>query len=128
MGFDPDLAEFLNHMFGAGPRGPGGWAEGASSGRSADAIKEFPVTLEELYSGKHVRMMIKRKVVCQTCKGYSHLHILHKTSIDSIGAVQRPGQSTKNVLPAAVQGKKSSPISSDDICEPHVPTATVPAP
>ena len=68
MGFDPDLADFLNHMFGAGSAS-GAWAQGGSSRRSPDAVKELPVTLEELYSGKHVKMMSKRRVVCQTCKG-----------------------------------------------------------
>ena len=68
-GIDPDLAEFLSHMFGAGAGVHGDWGQGGTSRRSADAIKELPVTLEELYSGKHLKMMSKRKVVCQICKG-----------------------------------------------------------
>lgn len=65
--FDADLADLLNHMFGAGipTGGGGGWGR-----RSPDAVKEFDVSLEELYKGKQVKMMSKRKVVCPTCKGY----------------------------------------------------------
>jgi len=70
-----DLSDLLNHMFGAGmpPGGGGGSAGGGWGRRTADAIKEFEVTLEELYKGKQVKMMSKRKVVCSTCKGYIRL-------------------------------------------------------
>ena len=67
-----DLSDLLNQMFGTGmPNGGGG---GSSTGggwgrRTADAIKEFEVSLEELYKGKQVKMMSKRQVVCSSCKG-----------------------------------------------------------
>jgi DnaJ homolog subfamily A member 2 len=69
-----DLSDLLNEMFGAGmPPGGGRSASGAWGHRTADAVKEFEVSLEELYKGKQVKMMSKRKVVCSTCKGYIRL-------------------------------------------------------
>ena len=52
------------------PGGGGGRSTGGGWGRrTADAVKEFDVSLEELYKGKQVKMMSKRKVVCSSCKG-----------------------------------------------------------
>lgn len=67
-----DLSDLLNHMFGTGmpPGGGGTGGVGESGRRTANAIKEFEVSLEDLYKGKQVKMMSKRKVVCSTCKGY----------------------------------------------------------
>lgn len=67
---DEDFAEFLNNMFGGGihMNGMGGGNRGK---KSKDAIQEFEVSLEELFAGKHVKLMSKRKVVCSNCKGYS---------------------------------------------------------
>jgi DnaJ homolog subfamily A member 2 len=69
---EAEFASFINNMFGEG--GPmGGMGAGRRSGRkSKDAIQEFEVSLEELYNGKHVKLMSKRKVVCSHCKGYKH--------------------------------------------------------
>lgn len=69
-----DLSDLLNHMFGTGmPPGGGGTGDGEWGRRTANAIKEFEVSLEDLYKGKQVKMMSKRKVVCLTCKGYNQL-------------------------------------------------------
>ena len=66
--FGPDLSDLLNQMFGGGiPTGAGmsgGWGR-----RSPDAVQTYKVSLEELYAGKHVKLMSKRKVVCASCKG-----------------------------------------------------------
>lgn len=59
------MAELFSQMFGGGM--PGGMGGGAR--RSRDAVQGFEVTLEDLYKGKHVKLMSKRKVVCATCKG-----------------------------------------------------------
>ena len=67
--FDPDLSDLFFHMFGAGMY-TGDDRGGARGNRSPDAVKDFDVTLEELYKGKQVKMMSKRKVVCPTCQGY----------------------------------------------------------
>ena len=63
-GLSEDLEEFLFHMFAHGS------AADESPFRTKDAIKSFSVSLEDLYNGKHVKMMSKRKVVCSSCKGY----------------------------------------------------------
>ena len=76
---DQDLADLLNHMFGAGVGGfPGmggmggmGGGAGGTGRRSKNAVQEFEVSLEDLYKGKHVKMMSKRKIVCTSCKGYT---------------------------------------------------------
>jgi DnaJ homolog subfamily A member 2 len=68
-----EFAEMLNHMFGGGAgRFPGaGFGMGGGRSRaSEDAIQEFEVSLEDLYKGKQVKMMSKRKVICSSCKGY----------------------------------------------------------
>jgi DnaJ family protein A protein 2 len=68
---DADLADLLNQMFGAGVSGFGDGMGGMGDGqKSRDAVQEFEVSLEDLYKGKQVKMMSKRKVVCTTCKGY----------------------------------------------------------
>jgi DnaJ-class molecular chaperone len=103
--FDPDLSDLFFHMFGAGmyPGGGGGGASYGRGNRSPDAEKDFEVTLEELYKGKQVKMMSKRKVVCPTCQGY----ILLIVRVDRIGVVQSMGRNQRNV-PAAVEKAKKS--------------------
>jgi len=57
-------------MFGGGiPTGNGHGDGGVWGRRTRDAVKEFDVSLEDLYKGKQVKMMSKRKVVCSSCKG-----------------------------------------------------------
>jgi DnaJ homolog subfamily A member 2 len=68
--FESDFTDMLNQMFGAGIP-TGGSAAGGWQRRTPDAIKEFEVTLEELYKGRQVKMMSKRNVICSTCKGYT---------------------------------------------------------
>lgn len=48
----------------------GGDTSGRWGRRTPDAIQPVEVSLEELYVGKHVKMLSKRKVVCSTCTGY----------------------------------------------------------
>jgi DnaJ homolog subfamily A member 2 len=70
---DDELAEMFDQMFGGGGRGGFSGARfgmGGGSRTSEDAIQEFEVTLEELYKGKQVKMMSKRKIICSSCKGY----------------------------------------------------------
>jgi len=71
---DADLADLLNQFFGAGasgfPGGMGGMGGMGGGRKSRDAVQEFEVSLEDLYKGKQVKMMSKRKIVCTTCKGY----------------------------------------------------------
>ena len=56
-------------MFGGGFGGgmPGGMRGGAK--RTRDAVQGYSVSLEDLYQGKHVKFMSKRKIVCTSCKG-----------------------------------------------------------
>jgi DnaJ homolog subfamily A member 2 len=68
---DDEFAEMLNHIFGGGAAFSGaGFGMGGGSRTSKDAVQEFEVSLEELYKGKQVKMMSKRKVICSSCKGY----------------------------------------------------------
>jgi DnaJ homolog subfamily A member 2 len=67
---DADFTDFLSHMFGHAAEGFAGGMGGMGGGRkSRDAVQKFEVSLEDLYKGKQVKMMSKRKVVCTTCKG-----------------------------------------------------------
>ena len=63
---DAELSELLSQMFGI----PTGNPE-RKGRRTPDAIQEFEVSLEDIYKGKQVKMMSKRKIVCSVCKGYS---------------------------------------------------------
>jgi len=65
-GVPVDLADIMEQMFGVHLSSMGG---GGTSRRTADAVRVYEVTLEELYVGKHVKFSSKRKVVCPTCKG-----------------------------------------------------------
>jgi DnaJ family protein A protein 2 len=72
---DDAFEDMLSHMFGGGFGGgfAGGMPGMAGMGqgrRSADAVTQIEVTLEELYKGKQVKMMSKRKIICSTCQGY----------------------------------------------------------
>jgi DnaJ homolog subfamily A member 2 len=70
---EADFADYINEMFGGGVRmgvNMGGGGRGGGR-RSKDAIQEFEVSLEELFNGKHVKLMSKRKIVCSNCKGYA---------------------------------------------------------
>jgi len=76
---EADLQDMLNQMFGGG--GPGGGPGGSFGKRTPDAIEEYEVTLEELYKGKQVKFVSKRKVVCTTCKGYFYLASLYRVPV-----------------------------------------------
>jgi DnaJ homolog subfamily A member 2 len=67
---DEEMAELFAQMFGGG--GLGGRASGGGK-KSQDAVHQVEVTLEDLYKGKHVKLMSKRKIVCSACKGYAAL-------------------------------------------------------
>jgi DnaJ homolog subfamily A member 2 len=66
---DAELSEMLSQMFGIPTRNPE-----ARGRRTPDAVQEFEVSLEDLYKGKHVKMLSKRKIVCTLCKGYHPGH------------------------------------------------------
>ena len=106
---DADLADLLNHMFGPGVAGFGGGMGGMgdmSGGRkSRDAVQEFEVSLEDLYKGKQVKMMSKRKVVCTTCKGYDLTST--RMGVKRVGPVGSMERNRKSVLLAVEQAKKS---------------------
>jgi DnaJ family protein A protein 2 len=71
VGMDPD--ELFAHLFagmGGGMFGmgmpPGGGPRRHSGGRGADSVIPYEVTLEELYTGKFVKMNMTRNV-CHSC-------------------------------------------------------------
>jgi DnaJ family protein A protein 2 len=84
----PDLSEIFGQMFGGGgPFGGGGMSFGmggmggipvfmgggggipAKAARGPNKIHEIGVTLRELYTGKTVKLKMKREVICGTCDG-----------------------------------------------------------
>lgn len=88
----PDLSEIFGQMFGGGgpfggggiPFGSGGMPFGmggipvfmgggggipAKAARGPNKIHEIGVTLRELYTGKTVKLKMKREVICSTCNG-----------------------------------------------------------
>jgi len=65
---EEDMVDLFSQMFN-GFGGEGMHEMGGRSKRTRDAHKTYQVTLEDLYNGKHVKMMLTRKVVCTTCKG-----------------------------------------------------------
>ena len=69
MGADPIFEQFLNQMFFGSESEPEEWTERGNARRSSDAVKSLPLTLEELYVGKHFKMIAKRKVICHSCRG-----------------------------------------------------------
>jgi DnaJ homolog subfamily A member 2 len=65
----PEFDGFFNQFFGFG-MGPDMFGDGDYEPKPADTVKPYDVTLEDLYKGKHVKMMSKRQVICPSCKGY----------------------------------------------------------
>ena len=83
----PDLSEIFGQMFGGGMQfGQGGMSFGmggmggipvfmggggipAKAARGPNKIHEIGVTLRELYTGKTVKLKMKREVICGTCNG-----------------------------------------------------------
>lgn len=81
----PDLSEIFGQMFGGGGMpfgmgGPGGFPipvfmGGGPGGvppkaaRGPNKIHEIGVTLRELYTGKTVKLKMKREVICNMCNG-----------------------------------------------------------
>lgn len=63
--------DFFESLFGGGMRfgfaGMGGGRRRPRKGE--DSIIPYDVTLEDLYNGKTVKMMMEREIVCETCKG-----------------------------------------------------------
>jgi hypothetical protein len=117
MGTNAMFAEFMSHMHFGGVPGqggwPGDWSDGGSDRRSADAVKKLPVTLEELYVGKHFKMMSKRKVTCHTCRGsVPPIPVVMRIQLTGVGAEPNPGPNPKSVLLAVAQEKKSWPLCS----------------
>lgn len=68
---DEDLFE---NLFGGGIRFNFDFGMGGGAGRrprkGEDTIIPYTVTLEDLYNGKSVKMMMEREVVCSVCKGF----------------------------------------------------------
>jgi DnaJ-class molecular chaperone len=89
---DDDMAELFSQMFGAG-MGSGAGREGGK--RSMDAVQSFEASLEDLYNGKHVKLMSKRKVVCPTCRGFVFLDC---ANVDPARDIMRRKQSVLRVV------------------------------
>jgi len=71
-GGGPSMDEdFFEHLFGGGMRFGFGMGGGPSRRprKGEDSVIPYDVTLEDLYTGKSVKMMMEREVVCSTCKG-----------------------------------------------------------
>ena len=66
-----DMNDIINQMFSMG----GGMPPGFEGGRSrkphkgADQVKNYPVTLEDLYKGKSKRIRVTKNIICAHCKG-----------------------------------------------------------
>lgn len=101
---------------------PGGGGRGR---KSKDAIQEFEVSLEELFNGKHVKLMSKRKVICSNCKGYTPTTDDIRGNL-TVERVEKPGRSRKSVLPAVEVAKKSLWTCSTDSLKLYVEIVTVP--
>ena len=64
---DDDVdAFFFEQMFGGGG---GGLPGRGGSRKTSHEVKDYEVSLEELYNGKHVQMRATRKIICTSCKG-----------------------------------------------------------
>ena len=52
--------------------GMGGGTPGSYSRRTKgqDSVIPYEVTLEDLYNGKSVKMMMEKEIICGTCKGF----------------------------------------------------------
>lgn len=60
---------------GSGPFGGSGSnapKKKKKGGKTADGHVNFPITLEELYKGKVVKLTSKRNILCPTCSGYAY--------------------------------------------------------
>lgn len=76
-GMDPN--DIFAELFGGGAGmrfdfgGMGGGMPGGYSRRSKgqDSVIPYEVTLEDLYNGKSVKMMMEKEIVCGVCKGYA---------------------------------------------------------
>jgi DnaJ family protein A protein 2 len=61
-------------MGGAGSRRPR---------KGEDSIIPCEVTLEDLYNGKSIKLMMEREIVCHSCKGYAFLSFTCKNLTES---------------------------------------------
>lgn len=80
MGMRPE--DLFSHMFGGAAFGgssyPGGRSSGAGGGsrkrqkrpsRGDDEIVNYPVQMQDAYTGKETTIELDKQVVCPTCKG-----------------------------------------------------------
>ncbi|THH19798.1 hypothetical protein EW146_g1418 [Bondarzewia mesenterica] len=65
--------DFFAQFFGSGPQFGFGFGPGMGGGgkrtKGQDSVIPYEVTLEDLYNGKSVKMMMEKEIVCGTCKG-----------------------------------------------------------
>ncbi|GJJ08268.1 hypothetical protein Clacol_002478 [Clathrus columnatus] len=65
--------DFMENLFGGGIRFGFDFGTGAGARRrpskGEDSVIPYDVTLEDLYNGKSVKMVMEREVVCSICKG-----------------------------------------------------------
>lgn len=82
-GMDPN--DIFAELFGGGAGmrfdfgGMDGGMPGGYSRRSKgqDSVIPYEVTLEDLYMGKSVKMMMEKEIVCGACKGYVASSLLY---------------------------------------------------
>jgi len=70
-GMDEDLFNFFGFPFGG--RGGRGGPGRAQKRKGKDVGVAYPVTLEELYNGKHSQFKLEKTVLCNTCSGKGSL-------------------------------------------------------
>ncbi|KAG5504892.1 hypothetical protein JKF63_04338 [Porcisia hertigi] len=68
-GMEDMLSAMLSGGMGSAFSVNGRGARSQRSARGRDAMHALPVTLEDLYNGKQVKVTRKRSVLCQDCKG-----------------------------------------------------------
>ncbi|KAJ9158421.1 DnaJ-domain-containing protein [Coniochaeta hoffmannii] len=68
-GAEVDLNDILSQMFGMNMGGMPGRGGPRRPRRGEDEVKEYKVTLEDLYKGKTVKFGATKQLVCPTCKG-----------------------------------------------------------
>lgn len=75
----PGMDDVFSQMFAGGMRF--GFDFGGASGGSGfrrrtkgdDTVIPHEVTLEDLYNGKSVKMMMEKEIPCSVCKGYDSI-------------------------------------------------------
>lgn len=110
-GMDPSelFAQFFQASGGSMPFGFdfGGAGPSRRRGKGEDTVIPHPVTLDELYNGKTLKLNLEKEAVCGTCKGYAFISFLDTRSNSRLVLVLA---ATRNLNPVAcVKGKGGRP-------------------